>query len=432
MEFTRMGYLKNPLVRNLMSALGASIAIFGCSSNTAKVDADPSNTGVEVISERKVDPSFLRRGIASVSLNTETFRGGEEAERVEFEGFRRRIKEVMLKQTSRRGQPLQRGFHAKNQTCLFGRIHLYEDRSNRSFHGVFSQRDAKPSDLWVRFSNGVGWTEEDDSVSDVRGMALKIMGVPGEKLMDDEKQTQDFLMTNGPTPIGANAADFMEFAEANSRSKLAVGALGARHPITMGRSISRTFRSVPSLAREQFWSGVPYRMGKDSAMKFTVIPIGCPRDFSQKLSISQIKDKKITLNPLHTPLGKDDGNFLKQDLVAAAHEGFCYEFNVQFQLDPEKNPIEDASVNWDEYTVNNPIGIIEVPKQFYWHGKQDKFCDNLSFNPWHGVEDHRPLGHMNRARRVVYKESAKYSLRPNYEPTSFEGFDQLSEDRKDP
>ena len=33
---------------------------------------------------------------------------------------------------------------------------------------------------------------------DARGMAIKLTGVPGEKLMDDEKHTQDFVLISHP------------------------------------------------------------------------------------------------------------------------------------------------------------------------------------------------------------------------------------------
>ena len=32
--------------------------------------------------------------------------------------------------------------------------------------------------------------------------------------------------------------------------------------------------------------------------------------------------------------------------------------------------------------------------------------DLLSFSPWHAMEDHRPLGNVMRARRVVYQASS--------------------------
>ena len=35
-------------------------------------------------------------------------------------------------------------------------------------------------------------------------------------------------------------------------------------------------------------------------------------------------------------------------------------------------------------------------------------CEKLSFNPWNGLNAHKPLGNMQRARRAVYLAGAHY------------------------
>lgn len=39
--------------------------------------------------------------------------------------------------------------------------------------------------------------------------------------------------------------------------------------------------------------------------------------------------------------------------------------------------------------------------------------DRITVNSWHGLQEHRPLGSVNRLRRVVYAESRKLRLRVN-------------------
>jgi hypothetical protein len=58
-----------------------------------------------------------------------------------------------------------------------------------------------------------------------------------------------------------------------------------------------------------------------------------------------------------------------------------------------------------------------------------EFGDNLSFTPWHALSEHRPLGGIQRARRVVYETISKLrhglNNAPRKEPTSFEEFESL-------
>ena len=57
-------------------------------------------------------------------------------------------------------------------------------------------------DAVVRFSNGSGQMNP-DAQPDGRGMAIKVIGVEGEKLLADEKnaKTQDFVMIDYPVFI---------------------------------------------------------------------------------------------------------------------------------------------------------------------------------------------------------------------------------------
>ncbi|HYX48416.1 MAG TPA: hypothetical protein VE843_01640, partial [Ktedonobacteraceae bacterium] len=49
----------------------------------------------------------------------------------------------------------------------------------------------------------------------------------------------------------------------------------------------------------------------------------------------------------------------------------------------------------------------------------EALVDNLEFNPWNTTDDFRPLGNLNRARRIVYQASANYrSGRTDNPPSS--------------
>lgn len=101
---------------------------------------------------------------------------------------------------------------------------------------------------------------------------------------------------------------------------------------------------------------------------------------------------------------EETNGFLRRVMVEQlANEDFEFEFLVQLQADPASMPIEDPTVLWDEsespYQV---VARIKIPAQEFDTPERHDFAEHLSFTPWHAIEDHRPLGGINRVRKAVY------------------------------
>src|SRR5207302_9634438 len=80
-------------------------------------------------------------------------------------------------------------------------------------------------------------------------------------------------------------------------------------------------------------------------------------------------------------------------------------FQVQLQENPNKEPVEDATVPWRaEFQT---VATIRIPAQEFDTEGRMAFCENLSFTPWHAIEAHRPLGGINRTRKTVYAVLSK-------------------------
>jgi hypothetical protein len=73
-----------------------------------------------------------------------------------------------------------------------------------------------------------------------------------------------------------------------------------------------------------------------------------------------------------------------------------------------------------------PAAVLRIPRQTFDSPEQLEFPRYLSFNPWHTVAEHRPLGNQSRARLRMYKTLAELRQRVNgerhYEPTGDEVF----------
>src|SRR5262249_48761244 len=53
------------------------------------------------------------------------------------------------------------------------------------------------------------------------------------------------------------------------------------------------------------------------------------------------------------------------------------------------------------------VATIIIPHQEFATPARDRFCETLSFTPWHALPQHRPLGAVNRMRRVAYEAISK-------------------------
>lgn len=324
-------------------------------------------------------PQVASTGVPA--MNTEYFLGSEAEERAQFAAFAREIQAIQRKAASEHDQPIQRGFHAKSHACLNGELRLDHARDPRTRFGIFAA-DGPPKRVVARFSNGVGWKQGDTDL-DARGLAIKVLDVPGPKYLDDEPTSQDILMTNSPVPVGRDAVEFMKFAHANVKGRTAGLFFLVGHASTAAQALSRT-NAVDSMVTERFWSGGAFHLGAHQAVKLTTRPC----------------DLRLVREPR-----RDTDDYLRADLVAAARDGVCMALYVQLQADPVRTPIENASKIWEESdSPLVPVGRIVMPPQVVDPGATAA-CDQLAFSPWHSLPAHKPMGHINRARRFVYAAS---------------------------
>jgi hypothetical protein len=294
------------------------------------------------------------------------------------------------------GQLVRRDAHPKAHGCVHGEFTVSPDVPEALRHGLFAKPATYP--VWIRYSNG---NPGADNKGNIRGMGIKLCRVPGEKIQTDEKETQDFLLiADAVLPVGAPKRNPWF-------------ALTRITPFHLLRALVLTFRTLrfkptnPLLIR--YFSTTPYKLGS-RAVKYSARPCAS----------MHAEDAKRPANP--------DPDFLREVMAELLRQrDACFDFMVQLQTDPVAMPIEDASVEWSE-TVSPfvKVGTINIPAQEFRSPAQDTFCENLSINPWHSLTDHRPLGGINRVRRVVYEAISAYrhtrNDAPLVEPTGDERF----------
>jgi hypothetical protein len=295
------------------------------------------------------------------------------------------IVEISQQLLDKKPRPVLRGQHPKQHGCLKATFEVRRDLPPSLAVGLFSRPGEY--DAFVRFSNG---REVDDRNPDIHGMAVKVLGVPGVKLIEDEKSAQDFVMIDHPLFFIRNLTDYVPFSQMlldlqNSSRFWVVFRL---YWFFLMRSQLRQFhilresrgKHIANPLEVQYWSTTP-SLWKDSAVKYSARPTGAA---------------------LEQPSVPASADFLREAMKKKLDDDpeVCFDFMVQMQEDPVRHPIEDPTVEWDSSW--HVVASIRIRRQSFADPASMQQCEKRSFTPWHSLPDHQPLGSINRARKSVY------------------------------
>jgi hypothetical protein len=304
----------------------------------------------------------------------------------------------------------ERGGNTKTHGVVRAEFVVRDDLPANFRKGVFAEPRSFPA--WVRFGGPGPALPPDIEDVGVLSIGIKLIGVPGPKLLDDEKFTQDF--TGITTPI-FTTPDVRENVKVQALSRKGLPIFYFINPFDShlldGFFQSLWARTQTSPLETQYWGCVPYLLGTGQAMQYTVRP----------------KSSRRTQVP-RLPLRPSD-NYLRESMAATlSREDVEMDFLIQLQTDAHRMPIENASVRWPEkLSPYVPAALLRIPKQKFDSPAQLAFAHHLSYNPWHAVPEHRPLGNQNRARYRIYQELSRLRQSMNNtahrEPTGDEKFD---------
>ncbi|SEP49713.1 hypothetical protein SAMN04487843_1329 [Methylobacterium sp. ap11] len=303
-----------------------------------------------------------------------------------------------------------RGVHAKSHGLLTGRLTVLPGLPLALAQGLF----ATPAsyDVVMRLSTNPG-DILDDSVSTPRGLAVKVIGVSGERLPEAEGETQDFVLANAPAFTAPDAKAFLKslkllaattdtpqvfkkvFSAALRGLEGALEAVGGKSATL----ISLGGHPETHILGETFYSQAALRWG-DHVAKVAVAPVAP--------ALTALTGASLDVN------GKPNGLREAVSEFFRAHEG-VWELRAQLLTDRETMPVEDASKPWpEEASPYVPVARITIAPQESWSDeKVRRLDDGLAFSPWHGLAAHRPLGSVMRARRAVYPRSAGFRAEHN-------------------
>ena len=283
----------------------------------------------------------------------------------------------------------KRDAHPKAHGCVAATFNVHDNLPPRFEHGVF--QSGASYDALIRFSNGSPNASSKDISGDTRGMAIKLHGVQGEKLFSPKGQedVQDLILISSPVFFINDAEGYAEFFEIVDRgSKVGLlkipFILGVRGSYQAYKMLSQT---IANPVTTRYWSVVPYQLGLGNERRAV--------KYSAKPCDSSKANADIPKNP--------SDNYLRQALVdTLADTSACMEFMVQERTGDLS--VENALLEWDESEAPfHTVADIKIHQQTFDTHEQNQMCESQSYNPWHALPEHKPLGMVNRLRRVVYE-----------------------------
>lgn len=298
-----------------------------------------------------------------------------------------------------------RSVHAKAHGILAATLVVPPDLAPELAHGLF----ATPGEYKVllRLSTNAGDLLP-DSVSLPRGLAIKVIDVPGERLPGAEGTTQNFVLVNGKVFQAKTADKFLSnlklLAKTTDKAEGAKETLSSvlRGVNTALEAVGLSSPKIQSLGGapnsdplgETYYSVTPFRYGEYVA-KFALFPVS-PDLLSQSGSIIDTNGRPDAIRET-----------VRAEMRTAVGE---WEFRVQLCRDLEKHPIEDPTTEWDEgLSPFQTVATIRAEPQDSWdESLVPQVEDAMRFSVWVGLEAHRPLGNINRARKAPYEYSAAF------------------------
>jgi hypothetical protein len=309
----------------------------------------------------------------------------------------------------------ERGGNTKTHGVVRAEFIVRDDLPEHMRRGIFAE--PRTYRAWVRYSGPGPYITPDIDDVGFMSMSIKLMGVPGPKLLDDEQFTQDLLGISTPTFVTPDTRANSHLQHWSYKNAQVFYFLNFRESHILDSIMQLLWTKTQTSPLEgDYFSCVPYLLGDGQAMQYSFRPRLRTRTRVPRL-------------PLRPP-----DNYLRDAMAATlAVQDVEFDILLQLQTDPFRMPIENNAVLWPtKLSPRIPAAVLRIPKQKFDSPEQLAFAKVLSYNPWHCIPEHRPLGNQSRARKQMYSDLSRLRQQMNgvehYEPTG----DEVFPDHPDP
>lgn len=313
----------------------------------------------------------------------ETIEPGEDDR---FDGFAKQLVAMQQRKTAKYGNG--RALHRKQVTGLDASLEIFGDLPAHARHGLFATPGTYPAR--VRLSNG-SMEKQSDSRPDIRGFGIKVTGVHGVNALDGgECKSQEFALIQRAAFGFARVEPFVGLVLAAADGPLAlVKHLVKAHGLFGALKLAKQLAAAQGgrfsgFASEPFYSAAPIACGP-YAVRVRIWPEATPLSSARPLDWASDMRAQLGRGPVR------------------------FSFQLQFFVDEQTTPIEDASNAWPEAEAPFvTVGRLTLPPQSIGEGQADQqtaAIEATTFDPWNALAAHRPLGNVMRARKAAYFQS---------------------------
>ncbi len=171
----------------------------------------------------------------------------------------------------------------------------YERAGNTKTHGVvrgvFEVLDGLPAELrkgiferprsypaWVRFAGPGPLSPPDIKDPGILSVGIKLMSVPGPKLIADERYTQDFTGISAPTFTTPNVRENVKLQHHVRAGTPALYFIDPSSPHVLDMLMQGLFAKAQTSPLEaRYWSCAAYLLGEDQAIQYSLAPCSSQR-----------------------------------------------------------------------------------------------------------------------------------------------------------
>jgi len=286
--------------------------------------------------------------------------------------------------TFHHGDLARRALHGKSLGTVAAKFRVRELAKELQV-GLFAQ--AKTYDALIRFSNGGLSAKAPDLLPNIRGMALKISGVDGEKVLIGAANEQDFIMANFPTFFVSTAKQMLMLFQGKILPLL------IEKPEIPLVTLAASGRLIRSLLTLDYYGQMPHCFG-ERPCKYALL-------WQSKMAArSKVKNNYF------------DKDYLRHNLSSSLKESSAeFVFCVQFQQEGES--IADPTELWrGHYIPLADLSILQRKEEI-----KESEGEELSFNPAHSLTEHRPIEWPARMRQAVYQADFNWRAKKNASKT---------------
>jgi hypothetical protein len=301
--------------------------------------------------------------------------------------------------------------HAKAYGFVRGEMEILDGLPTAYAQGIY----ARPGlhDALIRFSNGSAHLGPDTMLPTGTGLALKIFGVAGRTVLDDEPDsgTFDYANINAPIFFCNTVAHYVFIHDLfnDLPNYLAEGKPGRNrfyHDYLTGKG---RLAEADWIWDELFAFLTIGKIPAVNLLLSTYWTMGAVRhgDYTAKIRIAPVPyfaDRVVRRAML-----PNSAREMYRPALVAELRARPFEFDIQVQLctDLERMPVQDVTVEWPE-ELSPPVTVakLRIPRQDISGDDNLEKLDGLSFSPWRVTAEHTPLGETMRLRKEVYRRAS--------------------------